>query len=190
MPKRNIKWDSIESDWKQGKEGSQNALAKHHGIARSTLSEKAKKDGWGEFGADRQSAITVMTEDNADKASKILLGAIATRKLFEFKRELGLHYSSLDESSLVILAASYEEWVQLKEKTIRAGGIEHVSEKVAKRLTSLEKTIPMISRDFGFTLSSRKRLELDFNDDEKLKELDRFDLKRGFDGNKYADDWE
>lgn len=173
-----IDWELIEKDWKGGKFTSLNALATHHGVSRQGIQKKAKKEEWGDFvKAEEALVVTTVTTDE-----KSFLGPIALRKIEEIIKELGSHYSQVDEPMIVCFAKTYERLVDLEKKM--DGQPEVIMNKkkgtgyinpmfIAIQMT--QKTLVTIGGQLGLSIYSRKRIGMNLGEHRGQGELDIYE---------------
>lgn len=172
-------WESIKAEY-QGSSMSVRSLAAKYSINRNKINKKRKDDNWtkyvpGSSCAKKQTALT--TKD------KMMLGPISTRKIEEVKKELGDHYSPVDEPLIVVFAKNYERYIEL-EYALADEGVVLESEKTGGKyqnptftaLQAVQKTLLTYANQLGLSMTSRKLLGIKLGESNKKSEMSLFDI--------------
>ena len=165
--KKFINWENIKIEYETGKYPN-TAIADKYGITESAIRKKAKAEEWEKPLKDKTSAKR--------RKKSHLNGDIAKEKFEDIKEELGTQMSSLDNPLLVALCNQYERYVNLEKRVINEGeviisprtGASYLNPTYNALQSSL-KTLATLSKEFGLTVASRKRVgvEIANKDDEK-----------------------
>ena len=192
-----INWINIKKDV-ETTGCSYRSLAEKHGVNHSTISKKAKNEEWNISHRNKRKSTKSTNKNNSSVPEKSnndnkefisILGNIALRKIEELKKELGKHYSPIDEPLIVMCAKSYEEYINLALK-VSDEGYTCISSKTGatylnptfNAYQAVQKNLITIANQLGLSISSRKRLGISFKKEEDqnsifdfAKELTNYD---------------
>ena len=165
-----IDWQHIRSEYEETFK-SVRQIAKENCITHSTILRRAKSEQWQKLNAD------LLNDKQLIDNQISFIDKTALRKIKEIKTELKDDYSPLDEALIVTYAVNYSRWIKIQED-IEREGYQLESSKGGKYLSpafnaskSVEKTLLSIANQLGLSISSRKRLNMQIN---QQKEKDIF----------------
>jgi P27 family predicted phage terminase small subunit len=162
-------YKELEKHWSSGRWDSKKALADHYGVSTTALNKKAKNEGLGDFvkAVKKPGSGSV---HNETKPHAMILGKIALRKIEELKKELGDHYSQLDEPLIVAFAKSYERYIDLEIRMAHEDEILESPKTGSRYLNPLFNAIQMVQKNImtlagqlGLSIASRKRMGIVFD---------------------------
>ena len=173
-----IDWDSLRWEFENTKI-SMRKLADKYGTYPMDVSRKAREFGWVKY--DPVKKAMEQHEENKVINPHGILGTTAVRKIQEIVKELGEEYSPVDEPLVVSYAESYERYLRLVAIVNKEGEV-CVSRKTGatymnpnfSALQSVKSDMAKLGDRLGLSIASRKRLNLNFQKEEKTKSL--FDL--------------
>jgi len=158
--------ENIEEAKKKVEETKQSwrSIAAEHDTNHVSLKKFAEKHGW-----DISHRVSKKVSKPHNPHNKIL-GIVALRKIEELKEELGDSYSPIDEPLIVMYAKSYERYIELEQKITLSGGVTTFSVKTGAEYLSpnftaslaIQKNLVTIANQLGFSLASRKKLNINF----------------------------
>jgi P27 family predicted phage terminase small subunit len=174
-----MNWEDIKKEVETTKR-SYRSIAKDYGVNYSTISKKAKNEGW-----KVEHRINKKSSKSVDCPHKKVLGKIALRKIEEIKKELGNKYSPVDEPLIVMCSRSYEEYLELAEKVSIEGHVLVSPKTNAKYLNptfnayqAVQKTLITVANQLGLSIASRKKLGISFDKKENEGQSSIFDFTK------------
>ena len=155
---------------------SYSEISTRYSINRGYISKLAKKYNW-EISNKKTEVNTV----------KHLIDDVAIAKFNQMKDTLGKQVTVIDEPILIILANQYATYIEL-EKKVKTEGITLYNDKgrpsfinpTYNAMQSVIKTLAAISKEFGLTIASRKRHNINIAGEGK-KEKSIFNIDPGDD---------
>lgn len=162
-------------------------IAEQYGTNHTQIGKIVKKDGWNV--EHRVSKNSIVIEPH-----KKILGPIAFRKMQEIIKELGNHYSPTDEPLIVMVARSYEEYIDLAEQVSKEGYTKQSPKTGATYLNptfnayqAVQKNLMTVSDRLGLSISARKKLGLKFERPEQ-EQKSIFDFAKEISNDEDLDD--
>lgn len=183
-PDEEIDWESVRWDYENTK-CSFNKLAKKYGTYAMNVKRKADEGEWTKFkpGAKEVSeAVAKFDEKQAAVAKPTnILETVGVRKVKEIIKELGSHYSQVDEPLVIAYAESYQRYLRLAKEVNKEGevlispktGGEYLNPKF-NAMQSLKNDLIKFGNQLGLSIAARKKLFLDLSDKEDQETL--FDM--------------
>ena len=167
--RKKIDWKLIKSEYEDSFK-SVRSIAKENSVSHSAIQQKAKKESWKKLDDD-------LIKDKYLVKNASFLNTISIRKIKEIIAELGDNYSSLDEALIIAYAVNYSNWIDIQNQ-LRQEGVVIESTKGGRYLNptfnaskSIEKTLLSIANQLGLTITSRKKLEININNNENSESI-------------------
>lgn len=179
-----IDWESVRWDYENTK-CSFSKLAKKYQTYTMNVHRKAKDGEWVKFspGAKEISHAVSKFDEKQAAVSKPtnILETVGVRKVKEIIKELGAHYSQVDEPLVIAYAESYQRYLRIAKEVNNEGevlispktGGEYLNPKF-NAMQSLKNDLIKFGNQLGLSIAARKKLFLDFGDKDDHKSL--FDM--------------
>jgi len=173
-----ISWDDIKVRV-EGSSASIRSIAKEFGVSHTSINKKIKS---GEF--KRYVPATKSSTNSMEKKEHVeILGKTALRKIEEIKKELGKHYSQVDEPLIVVYAKAYERYLELEKELSSENVVSRSPKTLAtylnpkfNALQMTQKTLLTYANQLGLSMISRKNLNLKLGSKQRENEPSIFDF--------------
>jgi P27 family predicted phage terminase small subunit len=154
-------------------------LAKIHGCSESHIRNLTTRHGWN----NPRKRNKNNSHDNLTPAMHgDLIDIVAVRKFEEIKKERESYLTKADETLLVTLANQYARYIRLEKDVLKEGEVI-ISQKGApylnpkfNALQSAAKMLATLGKEFGLSIASRKRANIDSELSSDKKEESLFSL--------------
>ncbi len=162
------------------------SIAKEHGTNHVSLKKFAENNGWD---ISHRVSKNISKSGEVSQPHKKILGKTAIRKMTEIKEELGDKYSPVDEPLIIMVARSFEEYIELGRAVIVEGYVLESPKTGGKYLNptfnayqAVQKNLITVANQLGLSIASRKKLGLKF-ERPGMKETSIFDIVAEIDSN-------
>jgi len=170
---KDIDWETIKKVY-ETEQISNVALAAAHNITESAIRRRAKKEGWKKFETKKPHPYNVIKEKNhTDENGNFFIDNEAKKQFKSLKNRLGDQITAVDEPLLVALCNQNSRYKTLEKRVIKEGEVTISSKGVPylnptyNALQSTLKTMATLSKEFGLTIASRKRVGVSTSVDDK-----------------------
>ncbi len=167
--------EKMRSEYESG-EMSLGKLAARENVSKTQLWRLAKKECWKK--PKRKEVAKAISCDFVAPNPGGILGDVAVRKIEEIVKELGPHYSPVDEQLIVAYAKSYQRMLRL-EAIVDAEGESVYSPKTGatymnpnfSALQAVISNMTKIGDKLGLSIASRRRLGIRLGTEETTESL-------------------
>lgn len=183
-PDDQIDWESARWDFENTKTSFAKIATKYNTYAMN-VKRKADDGSWIKFkpgSIEIKDAISKFDEKRSTVSKPTnILETVGVRKVQEIVRELGSHYSTIDEPMVIAYAESYQRYLKLAKEVNTDGevlispktGGEYLNPKF-NAMQSVKNDLIKFGNQLGLSIAARKKLLLDLGDKEDQKTL--FDM--------------
>ncbi len=154
-------------------------LAKIHGCSESHIRNLTMRHGWDN---PRKRNKNNSHNDSSPTIYGDLIDIVAVRKFEEIKKERERYLTKADETLLVTLANQYARYIRLEKEVLKEGEVI-ISQKGApylnpkfNALQSAAKMLATLGKEFGLSIASRKRANIDLGSSNDETEESLFSL--------------
>lgn len=164
MSVTNIDWESIRWEF-ENIECTLGDLVNKYGSYRMQISRKSKEEEWVKFDPVKRALAehSVTTAPNPQG----ILDTVAVRKIEEIIKELGSHYSPVDEPLIVMYGKTYQVYLELTAKVDAEGDVIYSSKTGSaytnprfNNLQAIQNNLTKLGDRLGLSIAARKRLGL------------------------------